>query len=160
MNERFDGVMSDIEKLRLEYDALRESRPELIRAAMELPSKAFSGRKSADGKARVFFCHRIPRPDPTLVENEPSQPRWSLAAGYTVWTELTLDPEMSTNEVGAIADRIRCDESEERRIKAAKSGLKSLREQVEKDLVKQHLRPLQAPIGVSPSLLCWMELTD
>lgn len=160
MNERFDGVMSDIEKLRLEYDALRENRPELIEAAMALPSKAFSGRQAADGRSRVFFCHRIPRPDPSLVEAGPGQPRWSLVAGYTVWTELGLDPEASTNDVGAISRRLRCDEGEERRTKMDKSRMKSLREQVEKDLVKQHLRPLQAPIGVSPSLLCWMEQAD
>lgn len=157
MNERFDGVMSEVEKLRLEYDQLREEHPELIESADALPSKAFSGRKSIDGKARVFFCHRIPRPDPALVEAEPGQPRWSLAAGYTVWTEVALDPESSTNDVGAIAPHVRCEADEARVTKLAKSELKALREQVEKDLVKLHLRPLQAPIGVSPSLLCWME---
>lgn len=160
MNERFDGVMSEVEKLRLEYDQLRDEHPELIEAAATLPSKAFSGRKSVDGQARVFFCHRIPRPDATLVEVELGQPRWSLAAGYTVWTEVTLDPEASTNDVGAIAPRIRCEADERRVTKLAKSKLKALREQVEKDLVKLHLRPLQAPVGVSPSLLCWMELAD
>lgn len=157
MNERFDGVMSEVEKLRLEYDQLRDEHPELIEAAATLPSKAFSGRKSVDGRARVFFCHRIPRPDPTLVEAEPGQPRWSLAAGYTVWTEVALDPEASINDVSAIASYIRCEADEKRVTKQAKSRLKALREQVEKDLVKQHLRPLQAPVGVSPSLLCWME---
>jgi superfamily II DNA/RNA helicase len=160
MNERFDGVMSEVEKLRLEYDALRDQHPELIAAAEELPSKAFSGRKSADGKARVFFCHRIPRPDPSLIEVEPGQPRWSLAAGYTVWTEVELEPEASTNDVGAIAPHIRCEEDEKRVTKLAKGKLKALREQVEKELVKQHLRPLQAPIGVAPALLCWMEQAE
>ena len=160
MNERFDGVMSEVEKLRLEYDQLRDEHPELIQAAATLPSKAFSGRESVDGQARVFFCYRIPRPDPTLVEIEPGQPRWSLAAGYTVWTEVALEPEASTNDVGAIAPHIRCAGDEKRVTKLAKSKLKAMREQVEKDLVKQHLRPLQAPVGVSPSLLCWLEQVD
>ena len=160
MNERFDGVMSEVEKLRLEYDQLRDEHPELIEAAAALPSKTFSGRKSVDGQARVFFCHRIPRPDPSLVEAELGQPRWSLAAGYTVWTEVALEPESSTNDVGAIAPHIRCETDEKRATTLAKSKLKALREQVEKDLVKQHLRPLQAPVGVSPSLLCWMEQAD
>lgn len=160
MNERFDGVMSEVEKLRLEYDQLRDEHPELIEATNALPSKAFSGRKSVDGQARVFFCYRIPRPDPTLVEIELGQPRWSLAAGYTVWTEVALDPEASTNDVGAIAPHLRCEAVEKRVTKLAKSKLKALRERVEKDLVKQHLRPLQAPVGVSPSLLCWLEQVD
>jgi len=157
MNERFDGVMSEVEKLRLEYDKLRDEHPELIEAAAALPSKAFSGRKSIDGQPRVFFCHRIPRPDPSLVEVEPGQPRWSLAAGYTVWTELALETESTTNDVGAIAPHIRIEADEKRVTKLAKTKLKALREQVEKDLVRQHLRPLQAPVGVSPALMCWME---
>ncbi|MES5814861.1 helicase-related protein [Pseudoxanthomonas sp. Soil82] len=160
MNERFDGVMSEVEKLRLEYDQLRDEHPELIEAATALPSKAFSGRKSVDGQARVFFCHRIPRPDPSLVEAEPGQPRWSLAAGYTVWTEVAVAPESSTNDVGAIAPHIRCEAEEKRATKLAKSRLIALREQVEKELVKHHLRPLQAPVGVSPSLMCWLEQVD
>lgn len=160
MNERFDGVMSEVEKLRLEYDLLRDERPDLIEAAVALPSKAFSGRKSVDGHARVFFCHRIPRPDPSLVEVEPGQPRWSLAAGYTVWTEVVLESESATNDVGFITPHIRCEDGEKRVTRLAKNKLKALREQAEKDLVKQHLRPLQAPIGVSPSLLCWLEQAD
>lgn len=160
MNERFDGVMSDTERLRLEYNELCEKRPELVEAARALPSKAFSGRKAADGKGRVFFCHRIPRPDPSLIDAEPGQPRWSLQAGYTLWTEITLEPEGKIHDAGAISTRIRSDESEQRVVKLAKSKLKALREQVEKDLVKEHLRPLQAPIGVAPALMCWMELTD
>jgi hypothetical protein len=160
MNERFDGVMTDIERLRLEYDALRESRPELIEAAKALPKKVFSGRKTGDGVARVFFCYRIPRPDPTLIDAEPGQPRWSLDAGYTIWTETTLDPESTTMDTGAIASRLRCEDAEKRVTKLAKTRLKALREQVEKTLVNDHLRPLQAPIGASPSLLCWMELAD
>jgi hypothetical protein len=160
MNERFDGVMSDIERLRLEYDALRELRPDLIEAARALPTKVFSGRKADDGKLRVFFCYRIPRPDPSLIDAEAGQPRWSFQAGYTVWTELSLDPESKSNDAGAIADRLRCDESEKRVTKSSKAHLKALREQVERALVNDHLRPLQAPIGVAPSLLCWMELTN
>lgn len=160
MNERFDGVMSEVEKLRLEYDQLREEHPEQIAAATALPSKAFSGRSSVDRLARVFFCHRIPRPDPSLVEVDAGQPRWSLAAGYTVWTEVALETGSSSNDVGLVASHVRCGESETRVTKLAKSKLKTLREQVEKDLVKLHLRPLQAPVGVSPSLLCWMEQAD
>jgi hypothetical protein len=37
--------------------------------------------------------------------------------------------------------------------------LKKLREKAEELLNKQHLKPLQAPIGVFPVLKCWMELS-
>ena len=62
--------------------------------------------------------------------------------------------------MGAVAPHIRCEADEKRVTKLAKAKLKALRELVEKDLVRQHLRPLQAPVGVSPSLLCWMEQAD
>ena len=33
-----------------------------------------------------------------------------------------------------------------------------LRKQVEKQVITDYLKPLQAPLGVTPILKCWMEL--
>ena len=56
--------------------------PELAAQLPGLPLKVFSGQVSPRPGARaVFFCYRIPRPDPDLIEAESGQPRWSDAAG-------------------------------------------------------------------------------
>jgi hypothetical protein len=40
-----------------------------------------------------------------------------------------------------------------------RAGLSKLRAKAEKELIKTHLRSLQAPIGISPVLKCWMEIS-
>jgi hypothetical protein len=39
-----------------------------------------------------------------------------------------------------------------------RAKLSELRAAAEKEAVNKHLRPLQAPIGISPILKCWMEV--
>ncbi len=78
LNEQCDDRLSETEELSLEYVALVNQYPELAARLPGLPLKAFSGRASPHPNARaVFFCYRIPRPDPNLIETETGQPRWS-----------------------------------------------------------------------------------
>ena len=48
----------------------------------------------------------------------------------------------------------------ERHCAIDRTSLSDLRKQVEKKVVTDYLRPLQAPPGVSPVLKCWMELNE
>ena len=55
----------------------------------------FSGRKTPKkGVRAVFFCFRVPRPDPALIETADGAARWSESAGETVW--VCTDPEGTT----------------------------------------------------------------
>jgi superfamily II DNA or RNA helicase len=159
LNEQCDGTLSEAERLRLEYTALVGAHPELAAAVGALPLKVFSGRAGPRPDTRaVFFCYRIPRPDPDLVEAEPGQPRWSDAAGFTVWLCYDLAGERVLTEPGAIAALIRCEPDTPRRCAIDRVELSELRKKVEKQVVTDYLRPLQAPPGVTPILKCWMEL--
>ena len=159
LNEQCDGTLSEAEQLRLEYTALVAAHPELAATLAKLPLKVFSGRVSPRPDARaVFFCYRIPRPDPDLVEAEPGQPRWSDAAGFTVWLCYDLAGERILTEPGAIANLIRSEPATPRHCAVDRAMLSELRKQVERQVIADYLRPLQAPVGVTPVLKCWMEL--
>lgn len=159
LNEQCDGSMSDAEQLRLEYNELVAKHPELAKQLPGLPLKLFSGKESPrPGSRAVFFCHRIPRPDMSLIETETGEPRWSDAAGITAWSCYDLEGNRVLTDAGVIAALVRSDLGTPRRCAVERATLSELRKKVEKQLVNDYLKPLQAPMGVTPVLKCWMEL--
>lgn len=160
MNELYEGTESEDEALRLEYQQLVRDHPELAESLPAMPLKIFSGRESPQAGVRaVFFCFRIPHPDPEQIDTADGSMRWSEAAGETVW--LCTDPagKQIADNPTAIAKLIRCLPETPRHTSLDKAELSALRAIIEKKLVQDCLRPLQAPIGVSPVLKCWMELS-
>jgi superfamily II DNA or RNA helicase len=159
LNEQCDGTLSDIEQLRLEYDKLLQDNPELAQKLARMPTKAFSGKESPKPETRaVFFCWRIQRPDPTLIDDETGQPRWSTQAGLTLWSCYDINGERILTDPGALGNLIRSRPDTPRRCTFDRPTLAELRKKVEKQIVSEHLKPLQAPIGIAPVLACWMEL--
>ena len=61
-------------------------------------------------------------------------------------------------DTGAIAELIRSVPDTERRCEIERATLSDIRKKIEKQLINDFLRPLQAPVGISPVLKCWMEL--
>jgi hypothetical protein len=160
MKEQYEGVESESEALRLEYEEQVRLHPDLAAGLPYLPLKLFSGKKAtAAGIRAVFFCFRIPHPDPDLVDAPDGSARWSESAGETIW--LCTDPEGNTvtESPRAIADHIRCLPETPIHHSLDRAGLSKLREKLEKQLINSHLKPLQAPVGVSPVLKCWMEIS-
>jgi len=91
-------------------------------------------------------------------EGEAAEPRWSDAAGFTVGSCYDLEGKRVLADPGAIADLIRSEPKTPRHCAIDRAALSDLRRKVEKQLIGDDLRPLQAPVGVSPVLKCWMEL--
>jgi len=153
--------MSDTEQLRLEYNRLVQEHPDLASKLPGFPLKVFTGKAlPKPGSRAVFFCYRIPRPDMHLIETETGEPRWSDKAGITVWTcyDLKESRILTDTGAGAIAELIRSVLDTARHCEIEKTTLSDIRKKVEKQLVTDFLRPLQAPVGISPILKCWMEL--
>jgi superfamily II DNA or RNA helicase len=160
INKLFDGQQSDVEKLRIEYQTLVRDHPGLAATLDSLPLKLFSGRiHPSPGTRAVFFCFRIPGPDKALLDGSDGGPRWSESAGYTVWLLLAREGESAATSPDAIADVIRsAPETPDTRV-WSHEDLSKLRQAAERQLVRDHLRSLQAPLGVAPILKCWMELS-
>jgi superfamily II DNA or RNA helicase len=159
LNEQFDGTLSEVEQLRLEYTGLVQAHPDLAESVPNLPLKTFSGKASPRaGTQAVFFCFRIPRPDPDLIEVESGEPRWSDAAGFTLWVCYDLGGEQVLTEPAAIARFIRSRPETPRVCTLDRALLSQIRQKAEKRVVADYLKPLQAPIGITPVLKCWLEL--
>lgn len=159
LNEQCDGQLTDTEFLRLEYERLMATQPELAAQLAAFPLKVFSGKENPKpGSRAVFFCYRIPRPDANLPDPETGQPRWSDASGLTVWACFDLEGKAMLTDAGPIAALIRSTPENQRKTVVDRNTLSELRKQVEKQLIVKFLRPLQAPLGVAPVLKCWMEL--
>ena len=62
------------------------------------------------------------------------------------------------SEPGAIANLIRSEPATPRKCTIPRSTLSELRKKADDQITKDHLRRLQAPIGVSAALKCWMEM--
>ena len=160
LNEQYEGSESESEALRLEYEELIRLHPEAAAKLVDLPLKLFTGRHSPTAGVRaVFFCFRIPHPDPDMVEAADGAARWSESAGETVWLCTDLEGKNVANTPRAIADLIRSLPETPIHHSLDRSALSKLRQKIETELIKSHLRPLQAPIGVSPVLKCWMEVS-
>lgn len=160
INEQFDGEQSAPEKLRLEYNRLVQEHPELAASLDKLPLKLFSGKEHpAPGARAVFFCYRIPRPDTDLIPDETGELRWSESAGFTVWLYCDASGEKMMSDPAAISAHIRTLPETPRHCTLDHAFLTDLRKKAEKEIIKAHLRPLQAPVGITPVLKCWMELS-
>jgi hypothetical protein len=159
LNEQYDGILTESERLRLEYNELLKDHPELAARLDGLPLKLFSGRQSPkpDTKA-IFLCYRIPRPDPGYVSTASGDSRWSEATGITVWLCYDLKGNCILTDPTRIADLIRSAPDTPRHTSVAQSTLTEARKKADKQLVTDYLKPLQAPMGVTPVLKCWMEI--
>jgi hypothetical protein len=61
-------------------------------------------------------------------------------------------------EPGEIAELIRSEPTTPRHCSIERETLSEIRKKVDEQIVTDHLRRLQAPVGVMPILKCWMEL--
>lgn len=159
INEQFEGEQSTSEKLALEYQQLAKDHPDLVAKLPNYPLKVFTGKASPskDTKA-VFFCYRIPRPDPEMLDPKTGEAIWTENAGDTLWLLYDIEGKLITPDSARISMLMRSEPDTKRSCKFDQAALTKLREQVEKDLNKSHLRPLQAPVGIAPILKCWIEL--
>src|SRR5208283_4269413 len=112
-----------------------------------------------DALKAVFFCFRIPHADPNLMGLPDGSARWSEAAGDTVWVCTDPAGKDIAQSPREIAKLIRSLPETPLHHSLDKMELSKLRVKIEKTLTNTHLRSLQAPIGVSPVLKCWMEIS-
>ena len=159
INEHFEGEESVSEKLTIEYEKLVKDAPELIERLAGMPLRAFSGRECINpGTRAVFFCYRIPRPDPQITDSETDEPAWTEAAGDTLWLLYSLSDEQILTSPAEIARYIRSTPNTSRRCKIEQKTLVDIRRKIDKHIKNTHLKALQAPLTVKPSLKAWMEL--
>jgi superfamily II DNA or RNA helicase len=150
----YEGTRTAIEDMHLEYQSLLESIPKLDDHLKHLPGAIFSGRKKiAKGARGVFFCYSLPALDMQLNE-------FTEEAGTARWYLYDLERDTILEEPGAIVASIRSKPDTPRKCITEEKTLIEVRTKIDKHIKNSYLKRIDAPVGVKPSLKCWMELNE
>jgi superfamily II DNA or RNA helicase len=151
-NQAYEGTKTAIEDMHLEYQALLQTDPDLEARLKGLPGATFSGRKRlAKGTRGVFFCYALPALDKEAGE-------FTEAAGTARWYLYDLERDTILEEPGEIVASIRSKPNTPRQCTTAEKTLVEIRAKIEKHIKNSYLKRVDAPVGVKPSLKCWMEI--
>lgn len=151
-NQDYEGTRSATEEMLLEYQALLQKYPDLEGRLNGMPSAIFSGREHTQkGSRGVFCCYALPAQDRDTKE-------YTESAGNTKWYFYDLVKKDILEEAGDIVGRIRSAPDTPRHLDMDPAALKDIRTQILKHIRNTYLKRIDAPIGIKPSLKCWMEL--
>lgn len=153
-NHAYEGTRTSVEEMHLEYQALLKADPQLEARLAAFPGQIFSGRRRpAKGMRGVFFCYALPALDKeTGVFTE--------EAGSTRWYYYGLADDTIITDPGEIVAGIRSRPATPRRCTTEEKTLLGIRKRVERHVKNTYLKRVDAPLGVTPRLVCWMELNE
>jgi superfamily II DNA or RNA helicase len=158
----YDGRFSDNEKLKLEWQSLREDYPEAFQVIDKLPNGSFSGKiQDLDLEKGIFFCIRVPGLN---VETN----TFTYETGTTEWLLWDITEKKVLGRQGAnLAPAIRAGITDARVISNPDASWsdetesiwhqawKSVKSHLHNTTLRNLMMPLDAP---DPKLICWMEL--
>lgn len=155
----YEGEPTALENMHLEYQRLLAAHPDLPQRVEALPGRVFSGKAHPqEGTQAVFFCYALPARDPAVIDPGNEADAWTHAAGASVWLLVDLASDTILEDAAGIDAVIHCDPETPRRCKIAQTTLGEARAKVEKHLKNTYFKQVQAPVGVAPRLVAWMEL--
>ena len=179
-NAGYEGEVTSIEQIHLEYQDLLRDQPGLAGRLEALPGAAFSGRerdahlpdwKSRDpklpgtsassqgdadeGVRGVFLCYTLP-----ALDTETGT--FTLEAGSTRWYLYNAETDViheADDDIGEIAQSIRSTPKTPRRTNFDPADLVKVRDRVLAHISNGYERVAQVPADAPrPRLDCWMEL--
>ncbi len=158
-NHAYEGTVSAVEQMHLEYQQLLADHPGLIAQLEALPGRVFSGKVHPQpGTRAVFFCYALPAVAPTASQQDGCEATWSTELGTAAWYLADLASGRISAEPTEIIGVIRSTPETPRVTAIAPSTLAEIRATVERHIKNTYLKQVQAPIGVKPVLKAWMEL--
>ena len=148
-NSQYEGTPSSDEEMALAYQDLLAENPGYSDIVPTLPKKMFSG-KTASTRKGYFFCYELPtkRADGT----------WSNGDGLYRWYMVDPETSMVTDSVYEIWKAIECPREEPRLLSTTEEIFVVVRKIVDNHIKKSYMRAVQAPLGVKPRLVTWMQL--
>ena len=148
----YEGATTPTENMQLELERLLKANPKLEAHLDALPGRVFSGKAHHQLTAQaVFFCYNLPAEDATTHE-------WTDAAGRTGWYLYSFTTSKILDQPEEIHAYIKCSPDTPRRVEMTAEALRTVRLKVETHIKNSYLKQMQAPVGVKPTLKCWMEL--
>ena len=153
-NQAYEGTRTAVEDMHLEFQALLKANPDLDSHLNRLPGTVFSGKKlSSQGMAGVFFCYALPALDKETHE-------YTEEAGLTRWYFYDPHRDAILKEPGEIIASIRAKPDTPRKCTGEESTLIDIRAKIDRHIKNTYLKRIDAPLGVKPSLKCWMEVNE
>lgn len=153
-NMAYEGEKTAVENLHLEYQSLLKEDSELAKRLNNLPNGIFSGRKKlSKGCSGVFFCYTLPALDKEVDE-------FTEEAGTAQWYLYDIEKDTILEGMGAIIESIRSKPNTPRKCTTDQETLIGIRDKVLKHIKNTYLKRIDAPLGVKPTLKCWMELNE
>jgi hypothetical protein len=149
----YEGSTTPAEKMQLELERLLNENPALEAHLGALPGRVFSGkaRHENTGAQAVFFCYNLPAEDAASHE-------WTDAAGRTAWYLYDYGTAKILDQPEEIHAYIQCSQETPRRVEMTAEALRTVRLKIESHIKNTYLKQMQAPVGIKPTLKCWMEL--
>ncbi len=158
-DHQYEGEPTALETMHLEYQRLLAAHADLPARLDALPGRVFSGKANVQpGTQGVFFCFALPGKDQSVKDPAIEADAWTLTAGRTDWLLLDLQSAKVLEDPSAIDAFIHCEPETPRQCQIAQPTLAEARAKVEKHLKNGYFRQVQAPVGVAPVLVAWMEL--
>ena len=155
----YAGEPTALEIMHLEYQRLLVAHPDLPQRLDALPGRVFSGKVHPQpGTQAVFFCVGLPARDPSITEPATEAEGWTLEAGSTAWLMADVASGQIVEDSATIDAAIHCEPETPRHCEMAHTTLGELRAKIEKHLKNSYFKQVQAPVGVVPQLIAWMEL--
>ena len=148
-NSQYEGETSAEEEMALAYQDLLAENPDYEDRLQDLPKKMYSG-KTASTRNGFFFCYELPtkRADGT----------WSDGDGLYRWYLVNAGTDTVFDGAYDIWKAIQCNKEEPRRLETTEEDFSAVRKAVERHIKKSYMRAVQAPLGVKPRLVTWMQL--
>ena len=151
-NVGYEGEKSLLEDLQLELQDIFKNIPNLKEQLNNLPKSIFSGRAlPKKGIKGVFFCYRLPIWNNAIGD-------FSLKGGPCQWYLYEAESGNIYKEISEIITSIKCLFDEPRVCQNKQSNLLDIREKIKKHIKNTYLKKIEAPLGVNPKLLAWMEI--
>ena len=148
-NSQYEGKTSPDEEIALAWQQLLEANPDYETLVETLPRKMFSG-KMASTRKGWFFCYELP--------NRRADGTWTDGDGLYRW--YVIDPEQNVvNETTyEIWKAVKCEQDEARILPCTQEEFTAARKFMESYIKRNYMRQVQAPMGVKPRLVTWMQL--
>lgn len=148
-NSQYEGAPSADEEIALAYQQMLIDNPGYEELVQTLPKKMYSG-KIASTRKGFFFCYELP--------SKRADGSWTDGDGLYRW--YFIDPETGnvTDQTYEIWKAIQCGKEEARVLTINEETFTSVRKKMDAYLKKNYMRAVQAPVGVKPRLVTWMQL--
>ncbi len=148
-NAQYEGHTTPAEEVALAYVQLLSDNPDYLTHVKDLPAKMFSG-KATDPAKGYFFCYALPTKMPDSS--------WSFDNADCRWFLCDAAGENVRTQIKEVWTAIKCEKDTPRVLTVSAADFATVRRKVESHLRNTYFKAANAPLGVGPRLVTWMQL--